>query len=215
MPESLSAGAAGLGFGLSLIIAIGAQNAFVLRQGLRREHVFVVVAIAAVSDALLIALGVLGVGQLIVSLDWLLAGIELAGGLFLLLYGVFALRRAFRPSTLDADPSGAKLSLPAAISTILALTYLNPHVYLDTVLLLGSIAGTWTPDQWWFAGGAMIGSVLWFTTLGFGARFLQPLFRSRRAWQVLDVLIAVVMFSLAFALLSRFVAHLGELSLAG
>lgn len=207
MPETLSAAFAGLGFGLSLIVAIGAQNAFVLRQGLRREHLLPVVAIAAASDAFLIALGVLGVGQLIVSVAWLLAVIELAGGIFLLLYGVSALRRAFRPSTLETDVAGAKISLAAAIGTILALTYLNPHVYLDTVLLLGSIAGTWTPYQWWFAGGAMLGSLIWFSALGFGARFLQPLFRSRRAWQILDVLISIVMFTLAIGLLARFLSH--------
>lgn len=211
MPQALSATLSGLGFGLSLIIAIGAQNAFILRQGLRREHVFTVVTIAALSDALLIALGVLGVGALIVSIEWLLAVIELAGGLFLLLYGVFALKRVFHPATLDAAPAGAALSLPSAVATILALTYLNPHVYLDTVLLLGSIAGTWSPDQWWFAGGAMAGSILWFSALGFGARFLQPLFRSRRAWQVLDMIIAIIMFALSASLLARFVEDLTRL----
>ena len=207
MTSELVAAFAGLGFGLSLIVAIGAQNAFVLRQGLRREHVFTVVAICALSDALLIALGVLGLGALIQSLPVVLNIIELAGGGFLMTYGVLAASRAIKPGELTADPSGAPISWRTAVLTVLALTYLNPHVYLDTVLLLGSVAGTYQEDRWWFGAGAAIGSVLWFTTLGFGARLLRPLFAKRIAWRILDAFIALVMFTIGLSLLWSFGQH--------
>lgn len=208
MTPLLTAALAGLGFGLSLIVAIGAQNAFVLRQGLRKEHVFVIVAICAVSDALLIALGVAGLGAIIQQLEWLLLLIELVGGLFLCTYGVMAAKRAWKPEVLNTDTGGKAVSLKVAAGTALALTYLNPHVYLDTVLLLGSIAGTYEANRWWFAAGAMLGSVIWFSTLGFGARLLDPVFKKPSAWRVLDAIIAVVMFSLGTSLLVSFVQHL-------
>lgn len=207
MSSALVAAFAGLGFGLSLIVAIGAQNAFVLRQGLRREHVFTVVLICAVSDALLIALGILGLGALIAGLPVLLNVIELAGGAFLLTYGFFAAKRAIKPGELTADPSGAPIAWGVAVATALALTYLNPHVYLDTVLLLGSVAGTYGSERWWFGAGAMLGSVLWFSMLGFGARLLRPVFAKAVAWRVLDAVIALVMFALGFSLLWSFVQH--------
>lgn len=207
----LAAGIAGLGFGLSLIIAIGAQNAFVLRQGLRKEHVLVIVAICAISDALLIALGVAGLGALIQQVPWLLMVIELIGGLFLVGYGVLAAKRAIKPNALTADVGGAPISMKVAVATALALTYLNPHVYLDTVLLLGSIAGTYEDNRWWFATGAMIGSVVWFSTLGFGARLLAPVFKKATAWRVLDVIISLVMLTLGTSLLISFVQHLSAL----
>jgi L-lysine exporter family protein LysE/ArgO len=192
---------AGLGLGLSLIVAIGAQNAFVLRQGLRREHVLVVVAICALSDAVLIALGVAGLGALIEQAEWLLVLVRIAGAAFLTWYGVRSALRAVRPGTLDADPAGSPISLKAAVLTVLALTWLNPHVYLDTVVLLGSIGATHGDDRWWFALGAAIGSVLWFGLLGFGSRLLRPLFARPASWRVLDALIAVVMVAIAVSLI--------------
>jgi L-lysine exporter family protein LysE/ArgO len=208
MTPLLTAALAGLGFGLSLIVAIGAQNAYVLRQGLRKEHVFVIVAICALSDALLIAVGVAGLGAIIQQLEWLLLLIELVGGLFLCTYGVMAAKRAWKPEVLNTDTGGKAVSLKVAAGTALALTYLNPHVYLDTVLLLGSVAGTYEANRWWFAAGAMLGSVIWFSTLGFGARLLDPVFKKPTAWRVLDGIIAVVMFSLGMSLLISFVQHL-------
>ena len=192
---------AGLGLGLSLIVAIGAQTAFVLRQGLRREHVLVVVAICAMSDAVLIAAGVAGLGALLERAEWLLVVVRIAGAAFLTWYGVRAAMRAFRPATLDATVEGEPTSLRTAVLTVLALTWLNPHVYLDTVVLLGSIGATHGDTRWWFAAGAMLGSVLWFSALGFGSRLLRPLFARPVSWRILDGLIAVVMIAIAVSLL--------------
>lgn len=200
MTSSLLAALAGLGFGLSLIVAIGAQNAFVLRQGLRREHVLAVVAICAAADAVLILLGIGGIGAVLQGAPWLLTVIRWGGIAFLVAYGILALRRAVRPGALDADPAGASTSLRTAVATVLALTFLNPHVYLDTVVLLGSVANTHGDDRWYFGAGAALGSVLWFSVLGFGARFLRPLFRSHRAWRILDAAVAALMFALARSL---------------
>lgn len=191
---------AGLGLGLSLIVAIGAQNAFVLRQGLRREHVLPIVVICALSDAVLIALGVAGLGALIEQADWLLVVVRVAGAAFLTWYGVRSALSAFRPGTLDTDPEGAPVPLRSAVLTILALTWLNPHVYLDTVVLLGSIGATHGDNRWWFALGAALGSVAWFSALGFGSRMLRPLFARPASWRVLDALIAVVMIAIAVSL---------------
>jgi L-lysine exporter family protein LysE/ArgO len=196
----LLAALSGLGFGLSLIIAIGAQNAFVLRQGLRREHVLAVVLICALADAALIGLGIAGIGAVLESAPWLLVVIRWGGILFLLGYAALAARRALRPGTLEGDPAGASTTLRTAIGTCLALTLLNPHVYLDTVVLLGSVANSHGGERWWFGAGAALGSVLWFTALGFGARALRPLFRSRTAWRILDAGVAVVMVVLAVSL---------------
>ena len=191
----------GLGFGLSLIIAIGAQNAFVLRQGLRREHVLAVVLICALSDALLIGLGVGGLGTLLQFVPWLLVVVRIGGAVFLIVYGILAARRAFKPAALVTEEAGTATPLWTAVATCLALTWLNPHVYLDTVVLLGSVAGTHGADRWWFGLGAAVGSVLWFTALGYGARLLRPLFAKPLAWRVLDGIIAVVMFAIAASLL--------------
>jgi L-lysine exporter family protein LysE/ArgO len=206
MAPPLLAALAGLGLGLSLIIAIGAQNAFVLRQGLRREHVLAVVLICAVSDAVLIVVGVAGGGALFVALPWLVEIIRWVGAAFLLTYGVLAAARAIRrpkpgADGLRADGSSSQAKgLAVAITTCLALTWLNPHVYLDTVLLLGSVGSTHGADRWWFAGGATVGSILWFTSLGFGARLLAPLFAKPLAWRILDGIIAVVMIAIALSL---------------
>lgn len=190
----------GLGSAASLIVAIGAQNAFVLRQGLRREHVLPVVVICVLSDAILIAAGVAGIGALVKSAPLALQIVRWAGFAFLVGYAVFAARRALRPESLTASGAVAG-SLGAAIATCLAITWLNPHVYLDTVLLLGSLsAAHGDPGRWVFGAGAATASLLWFGMLGFGARFAAPVFAKPVAWRLLDGGIAVLMLVLAVLL---------------
>ncbi|MGK9147084.1 LysE/ArgO family amino acid transporter [Plantibacter flavus] len=204
MPIALNAALAGLGLGLSLIVAIGAQNAFVLRQGIRREHVMPVVLVCALSDAVLIIAGVSGIGFVVERFPVILVVLRWAGAAFLFAYGLLAARRAFAPGGLTTDRGGSALSLRSAVLTVLGLTWLNPHVYLDTVLLLGSIANTHGEvGRWWFALGAVLGSFVWFTALGYGARLLRGLFAKPVAWRVLDASIAVVMILLAVLLLVR------------
>ena len=202
MTTGLLAAAAGLGMGLSLIVAIGAQNAFVLRQGLRLEHVTVVVAVCALSDAVLIVAGVAGNSWLSARLPDAITVIRVGGAAFLLGYAALAARRALRPSSVDVHAGGTRNGLLATVATCLALTWLNPHVYLDTVLLLGSVADSRGGGRWWFAVGAAVGSVLWFSALGYGARLLRPLFARPAAWRVLDGGIAVVMALLGLGLLA-------------
>jgi L-lysine exporter family protein LysE/ArgO len=197
---SLVAALSGLGLGLSLIVAIGSQNAFVLRQGLRRQGVGAVVLVCVVSDVALIAAGVAGAGAVVQSRPGLLDAVRLAGAAFLAAYGLLAARRALRPGSLAPREGAAPASLAATVTTALALTWLNPHVYLDTVVLLGSIAQSHPGRQWWFAAGAAVGSAVWFTALGYGAALLRPLFATARAWRVLDAGIAVVMLLLAASL---------------
>jgi L-lysine exporter family protein LysE/ArgO len=195
-----AAALAGLLTGLSLIIAIGAQNAFVLRQGLARQYVGPVVAVCALSDAVLIAAGVSGIGAIVAHAGWVMDVVRWLGVAFLASYGVLSLLRARRPDTLEAARAGAP-SRRSAVGRALALTYLNPHVYLDTALLLGSIANQHgSGDRWWFAVGAAVGSVLWFTGLGYGAGAFQRLLATPRAWQVLDVLIGLTMLAIALSL---------------
>lgn len=192
---------AGLGSGLSLIVAIGAQNAFVLRQGIRHEHVGPVALLCALADALLIGAGVLGIGTLVERAPVVLDAVRWGGVAFLLCYAALALRRAVHTEVLRAGESGAGASLKAALTTAAALTFLNPHVYLDTVLLLGSIANQHGDDgRWVFAAGAAVGSFAWFFGLGYGARRLAPVFARPSAWRVLDGLIAVVMTLIALSL---------------
>jgi L-lysine exporter family protein LysE/ArgO len=188
--------------GLSLIVAIGAQNAFVLRQGLRREHVFAVVAICALSDLALIALGIAGAGVVFEQLPWLVEVVRWIGAAFLLTYGALAARRAIRPSpqALVGDQGAGGGAPMTAVATCLALTWLNPHVYLDTLVLLGSVGSTHGDARWAFGAGAGVASILWFTALGFGARMLAPLFARPLAWRILDGIIALVMFAIAIAL---------------
>jgi len=200
---ALLAVASGLALGLGLIVAIGAQNAFVLRQGLRVEHVAAVVAVCALSDIALIGAGVLGAGTALTQVPWLIPVVCFAGAAFLLCYGFLAARRALRPGALVPDAVGAGTGLAVTVGTCLALTWLNPHVYLDTVVLLGSMASTYGEHRWQFAGGAALGSALWFTGLGYGARLLRPVFARPVAWQVLDGVIAVVMTALAVSLAVR------------
>lgn len=202
MDANLIAALAGLGLGLSLIVAIGSQNAFVLRQGLRRQQVGAVVLVCLVSDAVLIAAGVAGAGAVIEGRPALLDVVRIAGAAFLAVYGLMAARRALNPQVLSAAEDARPASLAATVATALALTWLNPHVYLDTVVLLGSIAQSHPGRQWWFALGAAAGSAVWFTALGYGARLLRPLFATPRAWRVLDAVIAVVMLALAGSLVA-------------
>jgi len=201
LPAVLAA-LSGLGLGLSLIVAIGSQNAFVLRQGLRAQRVGAVVLVCVVSDVVLIAAGVAGAGAVVQRLPGVLDVVRLAGAAFLAAYGALAARRALRPQVLTPRDDVAPASLAATVATALALTWLNPHVYLDTVVLLGSIAQSHPGRQWWFAAGAALGSVVWFTALGYGAALLRPLFARPGAWRVLDALIAVVMFALAASLVA-------------
>ena len=199
--------AQGLLLSLGLIVAIGAQNAFVLRQGLRREHVRSVVAFCAVADAVLITAGVFGMAQALGDRPMLARGLALGGAVFLAVYGWRALQRARQISALDVTASGQTLSRGAALAQAAAFTLLNPHVYLDTVLLVGSIGAQQpAPLQGWFAAGASTASLLWFSALGFGARWLAPWFARPRAWQVLDALIGVTMWVLS-ALLVRHVLN--------
>jgi L-lysine exporter family protein LysE/ArgO len=206
---------AGLGLGFSLIIAIGAQNLFVLRQGLRREHVFVVAAICAVSDAALIVLGVSGIGFVLQAVPWLIDVVRWAGAAFLVVYGLLAARRAWRPAPqalevveteedaagrVAASGTATRTRLAPVVLTVLALTWLNPHVYLDTVFLLGTVANTHGDDRWLFAAGAVAASLVWFFALAFGARFLSRWLATARAWQILDAVIAVVMIGLGISL---------------
>lgn len=187
--------------GAALIIAIGAQNSFVLRQGIRREHVLPIVLVCAGADALLIAAGIAGLGALIQSVPLVLNVTRYGGAAFLVAYGLIAARRALHPHPLTVD-SGGDTSLGAAIATCLAFTFLNPHVYLDTVILLGSLANQCGDNgRWVFGGGAITASFVWFFALGYGARLLGPLFSNAGAWRVLDSLIAVIMFGLGIMLL--------------
>ncbi|WP_240665911.1 LysE/ArgO family amino acid transporter [Agromyces sp. LHK192] len=254
----LTALIAGIGLGLSLIVAIGAQNLFVLRQGIRREHVFAVAAICAISDFVLIVVGVSGIGAVLNAVPWLVDVVRWAGAAFLVTYGLLAAKRAWRPSgealrveasdakaspspeasepvfavqeisardgvsgvdtptgstgspepRTDAPAAGggrtirtlARTSLAATIGTCLALTWLNPHVYLDTVFLLGSVANTHGDGRWWFALGAGLASILWFFGLAYGSRGLGRWLSGPRAWRLLDAVIAVVMIALGVSL---------------
>jgi L-lysine exporter family protein LysE/ArgO len=187
--------------GGSLIIAIGAQNAFILRQGLLRQHVFILCLICALSDAILIALGVAGLGALISSSPKLITAVTLGGALFLFGYAVIAFRRAMHPAALQAGENGGG-SLKTAIAACLAFTFLNPHVYLDTVVLLGSLSAKYQgPARFAYAEGAMAASFVWFFTLGYGARLLEPVFAKPAAWRALDTLIGIVMAGIGLSLL--------------
>jgi L-lysine exporter family protein LysE/ArgO len=191
----------GLTLGLGLIVAIGAQNAFVLRQGLKREHVFWVCLLCALSDAVLIAAGVAGFGFVVQQLPWLIEAMRYGGAAFLIAYGIRSVLAAFRSTeTLEAAASSAG-SLRKAILTVLAFTWLNPHVYLDTVVLLGSISTQFGDTRPVFAAGAMTASFAFFFALGYGARLLRPLFASVIAWRILDGVTAMVMFAIAAKLL--------------
>jgi L-lysine exporter family protein LysE/ArgO len=198
-PAALS----GFLLGASLIIAIGAQNAFILRQGLLRQHVFILCLICALSDAVLIAAGVAGLGTLISQSPTLINVVTIGGAVFLFSYAIIAFRRAMKPDVLKAANAGEG-SLKAAVAACLAFTFLNPHVYLDTVVLLGSLSARFDgPDRVAYGLGAALASFVWFFGLGYGARLLQPIFAKESAWRVLDILIGLVMAAIGVSLSSR------------
>ncbi|KIC46964.1 MAG: LysE/ArgO family amino acid transporter [Ruegeria sp.] len=192
---------AGFALGFSLILAIGAQNAFVLRQGLRREHVFVLCLTCAVSDAILIAAGVAGFGTLAQAAPWFETVMRYGGAVFLIWYGLRSFWSAWQGGSVMEVGEGQRSSLRAVLLTVLAFTWLNPHVYLDTVVLIGSISAQYE-NQLGFAIGAMISSFVFFFSLGYGAGVLSPVFARARAWQVLDILIGVVMLGIAAKLVT-------------
>lgn len=196
------AATAGFLLGLSLIVAIGAQNAFILRQGLRREHVLPLVLTCAISDAILIALGVAGFATVLSQLEWLEPVMRYGGAAFLIVYALRSLQSAWTGGASLRAGEENSTSLKTAFLTCLAFTWLNPHVYLDTVVLLGSISTRYAGQETAFALGAMTASFFFFFSLGYGARLLQPLFAKPVAWRILDSLIAVVMASIAVKLLA-------------
>lgn len=201
-PQLFAAGLSGFLVGLGLIIAIGAQNAFVLRQGLLREYVVPVVLVCALSDTALIAAGVLGLGTLISHSPLLIRIATWGGAAFLLIYAGLALMRVMAPESLRAD-THRKTSLSAVLTTTMLFTWANPHVYLDTVVLFGSLSAAYENEtRLAFWAGGSLGSFVWFSALGFGARLLAPLFARPVAWRVLDGLIAVIMTAIAVSLLS-------------
>ena len=191
----MTAAFAGLGTGLALIVAIGAQNAFVLRQGVRGEHVLTVAGICALADIGLISLGTLGVGAVIVGQPVLMTGMKWVGCGYLVWLGLRSLWSARRPGALDQG--AAPPSRGSVIATTLALTFLNPHVYLDTVVMLGNIANQYGAGRWWFVLGACLASVTWFHVLALGARALSGPLSRPRTWQLLDVCVGLVMLALA------------------
>lgn len=192
---------AGFALGFSLILAIGAQNAFVLRQGLRREHVFVLCLTCALSDAILIAAGIAGFGTLAEAVPWFETVMRYGGALFLIWYGLRSFWAAWQGGAAMEIGSGPTTARRTALLTVLAFTWLNPHVYLDTVVLIGSISAQYD-DRLGFAIGAVTSSFVFFFSLGYGARILTPIFTRPRAWQVLDVVIGLVMLAIAFKLVA-------------
>ena len=185
--------------GLSLIVAIGAQNAFVIRQGLAKSYVLLVVLICAIADAALIALGIAGLGALITATPWLLEFIRWFGVAYLTWFGLKSFKRAFSKQQMDLSGSTSDTAKKVAVS-VLGFTLLNPHVYLDTVILVGSIGNQFGDDRWWFAAGAMAASFVWFFGLGFGAKAASKFMTKPVFWRVLDTAIGVIMFSIAILL---------------
>ncbi len=198
----LSAFFPGLLLGLSLIVAIGAQNAFVLRQGLRGEHVLAVCLTCAVSDALLILAGVGGFAQASSWVPWLETATRYAGAAFLFVYGLRSFRAAVRSGNALTPADTIPVSLGATLATCLALTWLNPHVYLDTVVLVGSVSTQFTTNKGLFALGAMTASFIFFFSLGYGASLLRPVFARPGAWRVLELGIGIVMCTISVALVA-------------
>jgi L-lysine exporter family protein LysE/ArgO len=184
---------------ISLIAAIGAQNAYVIRQSLTRKHVLLVVVICALADAILIIAGIAGLGALITSAPMLMEFIRWFGVAYLAWFGIKSVRSAFKKQSLDAG-SAQSASRKQVVLSILGFTFLNPHVYLDTVILLGSIANQFQSDRWWFGFGAMMSSVVWFFSIGYGAKAAAKYMAKPIFWKVLDLVIAVVMFSIALLL---------------
>jgi L-lysine exporter family protein LysE/ArgO len=202
----MTAGAAvpalqGFAMMLSLIVAIGAQNTFLFRQAIQRSYVTVLVLLFWLSDATLVLVGVSGVGAVVNRLPAVMILIKIGGAVVLFGYAAMALRRMIKGESLDVE-GGKRLGLAAAIGTGLALTWLNPHVYLDTVLMIGAVANShYGSARWWFAAGTLVASLAWFVALGYGARLLRPLFRRPIAWRILDSAIAVIMILVGVRLL--------------
>jgi L-lysine exporter family protein LysE/ArgO len=186
--------------GLALIVAVGAQNAFVLRQGIRGERVLPVIAVCMLSDIVAITVGVAGLGVVLERWPAVLPVAQVGGGLYLLAFGVQSALRAWRPVPLDAA-GGSTMSVRRAVLLTLALTWLNPHFYLDAILMLGTVANSFGEQRWWFCAGAVVSSLIWFPTLGFGARALRGVFARPSSWRVLDSGIAVLMGALGVGLL--------------
>jgi L-lysine exporter family protein LysE/ArgO len=185
---------------LSLIAAIGAQNAFVLRQGIRREHVGWVVLVCATSDAILIAAGVAGFGAVSQSVPWLGDAMRVVGVAFLLVYGALRFQAAWRGGEALVAAAASPVALRRIIVTLLLLTWANPHVYLDTVVLIGSISAQYAPHGLAFGIGAVLASGSFFIALGYGARLLAPVMARPRAWVVLEVIVGLTMWAIAAAL---------------
>lgn len=199
----LIASVQGFLLGAGLIIAIGAQNAFILKQGLKREYVFPLASFCFLSDALLIAAGAAGMGTLVASNPTFTQIAAIGGSAFLFWFGLNSFRAAFKGSSLSASKDKTPASLWKALALVAALTWLNPHVYLDTVVMLGSIAGQYeTTERLYFTIGAMVASMVWFYGLGYGAAWLAPIFAKPKAWQTLDILIGLVMWLIAYSLLA-------------
>ena len=198
-----SAAVAGYLLSISLIAAIGAQNAFVLRQGLRREHVFAVVMACALSDAVLMAAGVTGFGLVSAKVPWIGDAMRYGGAAFLLVYGALRFRAALRGGEALRPAEGVTAPLAQVLTTCLVLTWANPHVYLDTVVLIGSIAAHYAPHQAVFGVGAALGSFSFLMVLGYGARLLAPVFAKPRAWVILELIVGCTMWAIAAGLLLR------------
>ncbi|WP_299806371.1 LysE/ArgO family amino acid transporter [uncultured Shewanella sp.] len=197
----------GMGIGGSLIMAVGAQNAFVLKQGLKRSHSLPIAAICSFIDAIMITAGVAGLGHLILAFPLIKDIASLGGALFLIIYGYGALKSSFSESRMESDEALAADSLKKAVLTTLAISLLNPHLYLDTVVLLGSISvqfeGT---EKQWFGAGAVLASFVWFFSLSLGAKYLSPVFKKPKAWCYLDRFICITMWSIAAALIYPYIA---------
>lgn len=197
----------GLVLGGSLIIAIGSQNAYVLKQGLLKSHVFLICLVCALSDALLIALGTSGVGAIIESHPEWLKAVTWFGAAYLIAFAMMNFRAAFSGEILETASGNTSQKTKTVIATVLALTFLNPHVYLDTVLLIGSIASPYSgADKVNFTLGAVSASFIWFFSLGYGARFLAPLFSKPKAWKILNILIGIIMLWIAYTLVTTKIA---------
>lgn len=185
---------------LSLILAIGAQNAFVLRQGIRKEHVLLTVLTCCFSEVLLVSIGVAGFDVITQALPWFGTAVLYIGAAFVFFYGFLSFKSALKSNEALVAEGRAVNSWKKVLATCLALTWLNPHAYLDTTLLIGSLSAQYGEDRWWFGFGAVAGSVLFFFVLGFGARLLAPIFANPRAWQVLDIIVGITMWIIAFGL---------------
>ncbi|SDY69462.1 L-lysine exporter family protein LysE/ArgO [Collimonas sp. OK242] len=199
----MNAAISGFSLGLSLILAIGAQNAFVLKQGLKREHVFLVCLTCAASDAILILFGVMGLGIVIDRAPWLMPVMRYGGAAFLILYGAKSFIAAWRSSDVLRQAEDVKAALLPTLLTCAALTWLNPHVYLDTVLLIGSVSTQFPGARSLFAAGAMLSSFVFFFSLGYAAAWLRPIFARPMAWRVLEVIVGITMWAIAHKLLSE------------